>query len=144
MSKSTKQQKDSMENGYAALISDTKIEIKKIRQRAHSEILEKQKLALAQTERDFSLLGWKKWSTEDLTKEGQFERLEQSVTDTQLKIVLFYEQAQIATIDEPTGSYKVTGEKCECADFIFNGLPCKHMYFLAGVLMKRMEEDTKN
>lgn len=134
---------DSSENAFYVLLNNTNEEIKAIRRRAHDEISEAQNRAGAQVRLDFVSIGWKKWLTRQLTSEGQFERLEQSVVDTQLKIVKLYEQAGFANIADSKGMYKVSGEECECADFVFNGLPCKHMYFLAGVLIKRMKQNNK-
>lgn len=132
------------ENGFYNLIENTNSEIKSIRKKALEEISEAKNRAGAQIRLDFVSIGWKKWLTRELTSEGQFERLEQSVVDTQLKIVNLYEQAGFAKIADTNGMYKVSDEKCECADFVFNGLPCKHMYLLAGVILKRMKEREEN
>ena len=144
MPKKLKPYDDGPENGFSVLLDNTNKEIKAIRKRARDEILEAQNRAGAQARLDFESIGWKKWTTRALTSEGQFERLEQSVVDTQLKIVNLYEQAGFANIADTKGMYKVSDEKCECADFVFNGLPCKHMYLLAGVILKRMKEREEN
>lgn len=143
MPKKLKPCDDSPENGFATLLNTTNEEIKAIRKRARDEISEAQNHAGAQVRLEFVAIGWKKWLTKDLTSEGQYERLEQSVVDTQLKLVNLYEQAGFANIADSKGMYKVSGEECECADFVFNGLPCKHMYFLAGILIKRMKEKSE-
>lgn len=124
-----------MRNEYTYLISETTEEIKEIRRIAQKKILDKQEAALYRTERDFSILGWKMWTPRALYADGQFERLERSAMDTELKLVSVNESAGAGIVDEPLGSFRVSGKKCECSDFAYRGLPCKHMYFLAGTLI---------
>lgn len=123
-----------MKNIYSDLLTKTNTEIKEIRSRAQEKIISAQNYALNQTETDFSLIGWKTWSPKELHFEGQFERLEQSVLDPYLKTISVNDRLGIGVVEESPASYKVTGEHCECSDFAYRGLPCKHMYFLAGVL----------
>ncbi|MBD5111812.1 MAG: SWIM zinc finger family protein, partial [Ruminococcaceae bacterium] len=75
------------------------------------------------------------WTPEQLTAEGQFERLEQSITDTGLNIIEIDEKSGDGKIEDNSRLYRVSGEKCSCIDFIYSGLPCKHMFFLASSLM---------
>ena len=123
------------ENGFYDLVENTNSEIKAIRKRALDEISEVKKHAGALALKEFASLCWNKWTEEDLTAEGQFERLEESIIDPHLELVKLYFQTNSADIADSKGMYRVSGEVCECADFVFNGLPCKHMYFLAGILI---------
>lgn len=144
MPKKLKTYDEGSKNGFYTLLDNTNQEIKAIRKQACDEISEAKKRAGAQACLEFEKIGWKNWTAQDLTSEGQFECLEQSVVDTKLQVVKLYEQAGFANIADSKGMYKVSGEGCGCADFVFNGLPCKHMYFLAGVLLKLMKEREEN
>lgn len=144
MPKKLKTYDDGSKNGFYSLLDNTNQEIKAIRKLACDKITEAKNRAGVQARLDFESIGWNHWTEQDLTADGQFEFLEQSVVDTQLQVVKLYEQAGFANIADTKGMYKVSGEKCECADFVFNGLPCKHMYFLAGVLLKRRKEREEN
>lgn len=132
-----------MKNIYFDLLTKTNLEIKEIRRRAQEKIASVQNDALAQTETDFSLIGWKKWSPKELYSDGQFERFEQSILDPHLKASSVNDKIGVGVVDESLASYKVTGERCGCSDFAFRGLPCKHMYFLAGVLKKMYNENLR-
>lgn len=144
MPKKLKTNDNISENGLYSLLENANQEIKAVRKRACGEILEAKKRAGIQARLEFESIGWKNWTEQDLTADGQFEFLEQSIADTQLQVVKLYEQAGFANIADSKGMYKVSGEGCGCADFVFNGLPCKHMYFLAGVLLKQRKEREEN
>ncbi len=133
-----------MKKGYTKLIAEVHENIKGIRQNAQRQIAEVQNYALTQAERDFTMLGWNKyWTKEQLTADGQFERLEQSVLDTKLKLISVDQKFKKGIVDGCTGSYEVSGAKCNCADFVYRGLPCKHMYFLSGILVSLYNDNTK-
>lgn len=133
-----------MEKSYAKLISETRKKIHDIRQESQNRIIEAQKAALAEVEHDFALLGWNKnWNEEQLTADGQYERLEQSVADKNLKLVEIDSHTQIGTVDGCSSSYRVSGTGCSCSDFAYRGLPCKHMYFLAAELIDLYNEEHK-
>lgn len=124
-----------MQSKYAPIIAETNEKIKRIRERNMQQIAEEQYKALEKTKQDFTVIGWGKyWRCTDLHKDGQYERLEQSITDTKLKLAKINDISKTGTIDDLSGSYKVSGAGCSCADFVYRGLPCKHMYFLAGIL----------
>lgn len=132
-----------MENAYAKLVSKTHEKIKDIRRDSLNRIAEVQNLALLQVEQDFALLGWdKKWDLEQLITEEKFERLEQSVMDSNLKFAAVDEDSKTGIIDDFIARCKASGAGCSCADFVFRGLPCKHMYFLAGVLVDLHNRET--
>lgn len=124
-----------MPNIYAPLLSETHTKIKKIRRESFNRITETQNLALLQVGQDFAALGWNRWTPEQLTAEGQFERLEQSVTDTGLNIIEIDEKSGIGKIEDNSRLYTVSGEGCSCTDYIYRGLPCKHMFFLTSTLI---------
>lgn len=132
-----------MDNTYRKLLSETHDKIRKIRCNSLRQIEDVQNLALTQVEQDFALLGWnKKWTSEQLFTEGQFERLEQSVMDSNLKLVEVNKKSKTGIIDDRIAYCKVSGAGCSCADFIYRGLPCKHMYYLAGVLVGLHNQET--
>lgn len=132
-----------MPNFYIPLLYETHAKIKEIRRESLRQITEAQTLALAQVNQDFALLGWdKKWTSEQLFANGQFERLEQSVMDSNLKLAAVDEKSKTGIIDDFIARCKVSGAGCSCADFVFRGLPCKHMYFLAGVLVDLHNRET--
>ncbi|MBD5111846.1 MAG: SWIM zinc finger family protein [Ruminococcaceae bacterium] len=125
-----------MPNFYTTLLSETRAKIKEIRRESFDRITETQNQALLQVEQDFISLGWNKyWTSEQLIEDGQFERLEQSITDTDLDIIEIDEKSGSGKIEGNSRLYRVSGERCSCTDFIYRGLPCKHMFFLAGVLV---------
>lgn len=124
-----------MPNFYIPLLYETRAKIKEIRRESFNRITETQNLALLQVARDFAALGWNNWTSEQLTAEGQFERLEQSITDTGLNIIEIDEKSGDGKIEDNSRLYMVSGEGCSCVDFIYSGLPCKHMFFLASSLM---------
>lgn len=124
-----------MPNFYMPLLSETRAKIKEIRRESTKRITETQNLTLLQIGQDFAALGWNNWTPEQLTAEGQFERLEQSITDTGLNIIEIDEKSGDGKIEDNSRLYRVSGEKCSCTDFIYSGLPCKHMFFLASSLM---------
>ena len=125
-----------MPNFYTTLLSETRAKIKEIRRESFDRITETQNQALLQVEQDFISLGWNKyWTSEQLIEDGQFERLEQSITDTGLDIIEIDEKSGSGKIEDNSRLYRVSGEKCSCIDFTYRGLPCKHMYYLAGVLV---------
>lgn len=132
-----------MENTYTKLISETHAKIKDIRRNSLSQITETQNLALLQVEQDFAALGWNKWTSEQLITEEQFERLEQSVMDSNLKLAAVDEESGNGIIDDCIAYCKVSGAGCSRADFVFRGLPCKHMYYLAGVLVDLRNRETQ-
>lgn len=132
-----------MKNNYSELLAETNREIKEIRRKAQEKIISAQNDALAQTETDFSLIGWKNWLPKELYSEGQFERFEQSVLDPNLKASSVNDKIGVGIVEESLASYKVTGERCGCSDFTYRGLPCKHMYFLAGVLKGMYNENER-
>ncbi|MBD5112890.1 MAG: hypothetical protein HDT42_10255, partial [Ruminococcaceae bacterium] len=76
-----------MPNFYIPLLYETRAKIKEIRRESTKRITETQNLTLLQIGQDFAALGWNNWTPEQLTAEGQFERLEQSITDTGLNII---------------------------------------------------------
>lgn len=124
-----------MPNFYIPLLSETRAKIKEIRRESFNRITETQNLALLQVGQDFTALGWNNWTPEQLTAEGQFERWEQAAADTDLELIEIDEKSGGAKIEDNSRLYRVSGEKCSCTDFIYSGLPCKHMYFLASALM---------
>lgn len=131
-----------MPNFYIPLLSETRAKIKEIRRKSIKRITETQNLTLLQIGQDFAALGWNNWTPEQLTAEGQFERLEQSITDTGLNIIEIDEKSGDGKIEDNSRLYRVSGEKCSCIDFIYSGLPCKHMFFLAGSLMDLRNQKT--
>lgn len=125
-----------MSNIYENLLSETREKIKEIRREYLGLITDAQNHALKQVKHDFALLGWGKFrSLKQLTEDGQFERFEQSVVDTSLKIVEINEESNSGTIADSVRLYRVSGSGCSCSDFAYNGLPCKHIYFLANALV---------
>lgn len=134
-----------MEKGYAQLINDTNKKIKDIRCEAQAQITAVKNSALAEVEQDFALLGWNKfWTKEQLNNEWQFDQLEQSVTDKSLRMISLNEHLQRGIVDDRLGSYKVSGSECGCGAFVCNGLPCKHIYFLANALIELLNKDDPN
>lgn len=119
MPKKLKPYDDGSENGFSSLPNTTNEEIKAIRKRALDEISEAKNCAGAQVRLDFVSIGWKKWLTRELTSEGQFERLEQSVVDTQLKIVKLYEQAGSLTLLIPKECTRGIGRGMRVRQFRF-------------------------
>lgn len=133
-----------MENPYAKLLSETYEKIKDIRCSSLKQITEVQSLALAQVEQDFITLDWNKyWTSEQLFSNGQFERFEQSVIDTDLKIVDINDNNKSGVIEDRVALCKVSGSECNCADFVFRGLPCRHMYYLASALINLIKPQTE-
>lgn len=127
-----------MEKDYTRIIAEAHEKIKLVRRDAQREIADIKNSALDQVNQDFVSLGWRKyWTWEQLNADEQFERFEQSVTDTKLKLIKIDDHAKSGTIDDASGSYEVSGARCNCADFVYRGFPCKHMYFLAGALVER-------
>ncbi|MCM1061720.1 MAG: SWIM zinc finger domain-containing protein [Eubacterium sp.] len=125
-----------MSSIYENLLSETREKIKEIRRESLRRITEVQNNALKQVKQDFSLLGWGKfWDLKQLTEDGQFERFEQSVVDTSLRLIEVNEESKSGTVADSVRLCRVSGSGCSCSDFTYNGLPCKHIYFLASVLV---------
>lgn len=130
-----------MIKNYTDYLSEVHDQINRIRREARRQIAQLQNNALKYTLETFTFLGWNKfWSKSQLTSDGQFERFEQSVSDTSLNVVSLDEKARSGIIDDSSGSFEVSGEKCGCGDFVFRGLPCKHIYYLANALIDENNE----
>lgn len=130
-----------MGKGYSKLISKIDSKIRDIRQRSLAQISAAKDSALAEVQQDFFMLGWNKfWTKEQLNNEWQFDQLEQSVTDKSIKLIKLNEPLQSAVMEDRFGYYKVSGSKCDCGNFISTGLPCRHIYFLAGTLIELQRE----
>lgn len=133
-----------MENHYTALVSETNEKIMDIRRSAQTQITEAQNLALTKVRQDFIALGWDKfWIIKQLFAEGQFEHFEHSVIDTDLKLVWVDQINKKGVVEDRVASCEVSGQKCTCADFVFRGLPCRHIYYLAGVLIDLLASETE-
>lgn len=133
-----------MKNHYTNLLSETHKEIWDIRHDSLNRITEAQNVALIKIKEDFATLGWNKfWLLRQLLAEGQFEQFEQSVLDPDLKLVQVDEINKTGVVEDRVASCEVSGQKCSCADFTFRGLPCKHLYFLAGVLVDLLDKQTE-
>lgn len=127
-----------MQTKYASLISNLDIKIRKIKDKAMKEIAEEQNKVLRQLERDFIALGWTRWSKSgNLYTDEQMKRLRESTTE--MCLLEFDEKSMVGKVGD-TQIYSVSGNGCTCSDFISRGLPCKHMCFLAGILIKRIEK----
>ncbi len=125
-----------MESKYNPLVSEMNEKIRKIKDEAMRQIAEEQYRVLEQTKRDFALIGWGKyWRERDLHADGQIERLMESVSDIELKLGEYNKKNGSGVVDGKA-KYWVSGSGCSCPDFIVRGLPCKHMYFLAGILAR--------
>lgn len=128
-----------MRTGYTQLIFEMNKEIEKIKSNAMKQITEEQNRVLAQAEKDFARLGWKRWIYVNLRTDEQFRRLKESAEDTELELIELNEETK-SGIAADKARYMVSGNKCSCADFVSNDLPCKHMYFLAGLLTNKLAE----
>lgn len=131
-----------MQTKYASLIFDLDIKIRKIKDKAMAEITNEQDKVLGQLEQDFIALGWTKWSKMgDLYSDEQMTRLRESVNE--ISLLNFNEREMIGTVIDTQQTNTVSGKGCTCSDFISRGMPCKHMCFLAGILIDRMEEKSE-
>lgn len=125
-----------MQSKYAPIIAEMNDKIRHIKDEAMRQFAEEQYEALEQTKRDFALIGWGKyWRHRDLHADGQIERLIESVTDIELKFGEYNKKSDVGIVDGKA-KYWVSGSGCTCPDFIIRELPCKHMYFLAGILAR--------
>lgn len=133
-----------MESSYVSLITEMNKKIKSIKNEAMKKVKKEQRLALEQTKRDFAMIGWGRyWRERELSEDGQLERLVESVTDKNLVFGGYDKTLKVGIVDGKA-KYRVSGKSCSCPDFVLRGLPCKHMYFLAGILVNRMMEDKDN
>lgn len=133
-----------MRTGYTQLISESNGRIRKIKDNAIEQIKEQQNRVLALVEQDFVQLGWKRWTSEILHMDEQLRRLAESAEDTELELIGFDNKTHDAIVKDKV-NYLVSGTGCSCPDFTSRGLPCKHMYFLAGLLARPVkEEEPKN
>lgn len=126
-----------MQSKYTPMIAEMNEKIRSIKDKAMRQIAEEQYEALEQTKQDFAMIGWgRHWRHADLHADGQIERLIESTTDIELKFGEYNEKTGIGIVDGKA-KYTVSGSGCSCPDFVCRGLPCKHMYFLAGILAKK-------
>ena len=127
-----------MQTKYASLIFDLDIKIRKIKDKAMAEITDEQDKVLAQFERDLIALGWERWSkTGNLYTDEQMKRLHESAENSGMNLINYDEKNMIATIYDNHRHFSVSGNGCTCSDFISRGMPCKHMCYLAGILIDR-------
>lgn len=128
-----------METKYTPMILELSAKIRKIKDEAMLRMTEEQNRALDEMVRGFKLIGWDKyWREADLHADGQIERLMASVLDSELKLNEYDKKTKTGIVDGKA-KYFVSGCGCSCPDFIFNERPCKHMYFLASILVELAE-----
>lgn len=121
---------------YSSLILDLDIKIRQIKNKAMAEITDEQDKVLGQLERDFIALGWTRWSKMgDLYSDEQMARLRESTGE--MCLLKFDEKEMIGTVSDDRQINTVSGNGCTCSDFISRGMPCKHMCYLAGILIDR-------
>lgn len=130
-----------MRSGYTSMVSEMNSSIRSIKDEAMRRIVDIQNKVLDQTKQDFAVIGWDKfWRDRDLRANGQIERVVESVTDTELQFGEFDKRNGFGIVDGKAKCY-VSGSGCSCPDFMMRGLPCKHMYFLAGILTRLIRDE---
>lgn len=76
---------------------------------------------------------FRKWPDVLSAEPDQFARICRAA-DEDLKVLSYNKKTGKAKVQGLTGDYTTSLDGCSCADFERRGLPCKHMYKLAGHL----------
>lgn len=88
-----------------------------------------------------SMSGWNEWDASVHQVEGQYERMARTESDD-IEILSYDKQTKIGRVIGSKGDiYTTTYQGCDCPDFQFRHLPCKHMYTLAMALDGNVDQD---
>ena len=88
-------------------------------------------------EADFEKIGWTEWDGSIHRADGQLERIKRAAYHNNgLSLTQYSPRTGFGIVRGSSGeSYLVNCHRCSCPDFRERQLPCKHMYFLAMLLV---------
>lgn len=95
----------------------------------------------------YALPGGDVWANLSLNLDDQKTRRKRSVMEAdKMQVTSWDPRFGMARVKGTTGNiYLTSGRMCNCQDFRYCGLPCKHMYFLADAVLNKtdtmIEED---
>lgn len=109
-------------------IEESEKQIDELRKTFEAESASIKHATLMSAQEIFNQLGWTNWNSEVFFADGQYERLVKAYRDKKMFISSISSDKKEGSV-MGSSEHTVSSNRCTCNDFLFRGLPCKHMFF---------------